>query len=99
MRPAVATVCHSLACIAHAPSVPGVGPEVRRVRGCLLGNPGAMTPRETRASLPESLVEGLPGTSRSRGCLSAPAPAICVPGHNFGFRRPLTVAGACAIAP
>ena len=52
MRPAVATVCHSLAASAHAPSVPGVGPEVRRVRGCLLGNPGAMTPRENSGKSP-----------------------------------------------
>ena len=73
------------AACAHAPSVPGsgaggaTGPRVPRRQ------PGSWSPssgRPLRASL-ESLAALLGLTAR--GCLTAPASAICVPGQYFGL--------------
>ena len=51
-------------------------------RGCLLDNRGALRPQETRAGLLESLAALW--TSRSGGCLSAPAFGDFAPGPRSG---------------
>ena len=67
-----------------------MGPEVRRVRGCLIGNPGAGHPaRETRAGLPGEPRRAPWDPARSLGCLTAPAPAILCPGAILWLPAPV----------
>ena len=87
---------------------------VRRVRGCLVGNRGALRPQETRAGLLESLagspdltVQGLPYGTRVRRFLSRSALRLAAPLHRwrfaiamqpFGGQRLPAIAGALPLA-